>query len=177
MFEDILSEERQIAEEQDDRGMLESSLLHCPLGELPQLQPPLQVPPETSIRDVIQRMIERRVGCITIVDSGRLVGVFSERDVLTKVATTGIDQDNTPVSRLMTRDPQTLSFDSPLVYALHQMTIGGYRHIPLVDEQHQPVAVISMRDIVAYLVHLYPDHVLKLPSEPTRSLHSSREGA
>ena len=77
----------------------------------------------------------------------------------------------------MTANPASLRPGDMLVYALHQMEIGGYRHVPLVDESGAPVAVVSMRDIVGYIVSLYPDEVLKLPSHPGQVISQTREGA
>jgi CBS domain-containing protein len=184
MQDDFLSEEQQIADERDqahchrsDEGLFERQVLHKPIRDLPQLQPLVRIPPTASVREAINMMIERRVGCLTVVEGETLVGVFSERDVLTKVAVAGLDLDAKMVGELMTRNPQTLAANSRLVYALHQMTIGGYRHIPLLDADKKPVAIISMRDIVACIVDLYPDEVLKLPESPEQKVSSSREGA
>jgi CBS domain-containing protein len=122
-------------------------------------------------------MAGERVGIILIVDDGVLVGVFSERDVLLKVAASGINISETVVADLMTANPQTLRPDDELVYALNLMSVGGFRHVPIVNDNRQPVAVVSMRDIVEYIVSLYPDEVLKLPPSPDQSITQNREGA
>jgi CBS domain-containing protein len=171
---DYLDDEVQISAERD---LFHEGALQRPICDLPELQPVIAASPQDSLRSVIELMAEKRVGCTLIVEEGRLIGVFSERDVLRKVATTGVDVDATPVGELMTRNPETLRQDDELVYALHQMALGGYRHIPLVNAQGAPVAVVSMRDIVGYIVSLYPDEVMKLPSHPDKSITQTREGA
>lgn len=120
-------------------------------------------------------MLSNRVGCVVVVDQEKLVGLFTERDLLCKVVPAGIEIAETPVSEVMTRQPETLPVDSPLVFALQRMTVGGYRHVPLVDGNGKAVAVISMRDIVQHIVSLYPDQVLNLPDQP--SSWSGRDGA
>ena len=114
-----------------------------------------------------------------IVDNEKLVGVFSERDVLVKVAGAGVLIDTAAVSvaDLMTSNPQTLRESHELVYALNLMSVGGFRHVPIVDDGGRPVAVISMRDIVEYIVALFPDEVLKLPPSPDSTITQNREGA
>ena len=75
------------------------------------------------------------------------------------------------------RDPETLSPDSPMAYALNVMSLGGFRHIPLVDAKGRPVGVVSVRDIVNHLVDHFSDKVLNLPPRPGGDIPRSREGA
>jgi CBS domain-containing protein len=176
MSDDFLDDEQQIADEQANAELFDSHALQMPISELPELQAVVQVSPDTTIRDVIDGMVSKRVGCVLVTESSKIVGVFSERDVLRKIAGQSIDVDTTPVSAVMTNDPQTLRNTAPLVYALHQMSMGGYRHIPLTNEDSEPVAVVSMRDIVEYIVSLYPEEIMNLPSDPDQ-IASTREGA
>lgn len=143
--------------------------------ELAELQPIVSVSPSSTISSVVETMLSNRVGCVVVVDQKKLVGLFTERDLLCKVAPTGIDIEETPVSFVMTRQPETLPIDSPLVYALQRMTVGGYRHVPLVDGDGKAVAVISMRDIVQHIVSFYPDQILNIPDQPIS--WSGRDGA
>ncbi len=175
MSSDYLDEEQRIADERDNE-LFETHALRSPIKDLPQLHPVVGVDPDTSIRDTINEMVNKRVGCVLVIEDGTLVGVFSERDVLSKVVANDIDMDATSVSQVMTPGPETLPEESELVYALHKMTIGGYRHVPLLDASGTPVAVVSMRDIVDYIVSLYQSEVLNLP-DPETPRSDSREGA
>jgi CBS domain-containing protein len=133
------------------------------------------VTPQTLISDVVDIMLTKRLGCVVVTEDDLLVGLFTERDLLCKVVPKGIDISSTPVSSVMTRRPESLPVDSPLVYALQRMSVGGYRHVPLIDNEGHPVAVISMRDIVQHIVSLYPDQILNIPDQP--SSWSGRDGA
>jgi CBS domain-containing protein len=174
MVDHYLEDEADIAAEQD---LFDSHSLQHPIAELPELRPVVCLPSTAKVSEAIQSMVEQRVGIVMIVDEGQLVGVFSERDVLVKVAGSGLDTGSIAVADLMTRNPQSLRPSDELVYALNQMSVGGFRHVPIVDENRHPVAVVSMRDIVEYIVSLYPDEVLKLPPSPDQSITQSREGA
>jgi predicted transcriptional regulator len=176
MSSDYLDDEQQIADERIIEEVFDCHALKRPVNELPELQPVSGVSPDTSVRDAIKQMTTQRVGCLLVLQDGQLLGVFSERDVLTRVAGSGIDIDATKVSELMTHRPETLPADSELVYALHKMAVGGYRHVPLLDASGSPVAVVSMRDIVGYIVSLYQKEVLNLPDPETPS-PENREGA
>jgi CBS domain-containing protein len=132
---------------------------------------------EVSIREAIRAMNDRRVGCVLVVDEGLLAGVFTERDVLTKVVALSLNVDRTPVSEAMTRDPECLTLDDGIAYALNMMSVGGFRHIPLVDAERRPTGVVAMRNIVDYIVDLFPSEVLNLPPSPQHGITRSREGA
>ena len=176
MSSDYLDDEQRIADEQAGGGYFDTHALRSPINALPELHPVVGVDPDTSVRDAIKAMISRSVGCVLVIESGTLVGVFSERDVLTKVAGNDIDLDSTSVSELMTLHPETLPEESELVFALQKMAVGGYRHVPLLNTDGAPVAVVSMRDIVDVIVSLYQKEILNLPdAEGPNS--GSREGA
>lgn len=176
MVDEYLDEEAQIAREQDENELFDGHALRRQLRDLPDLQPVVKVGRSATVRDAIHGMVDNGVGIVLVVEDSKLVGVFSERDVLRKVAGSGLDIDSTEVESLMTADPATLQFDSELVYALHKMAVGGYRHIPLM-ENGEPVGVVSMRDILGFIVALYPDYVLKLPDNPDQTITQDREGA
>lgn len=105
-------------------------------------------------------------------ESERLVGILTERDILKKVIGQ-LDLDS-PVGEIMTPNPETVGMDDGIAYALNKMHIGGYRHIPVLDRQDRPVGVVSMRDVVKFIVSQFPAAVLNVPPEPglaARELH------
>ena len=125
--------------------------LQRPVGELP-LQDPACVPHTARVKDAVHRLQEMRSGCALITDDdGRLVGIFTERDVLRRAAHLGEAGGDLPITELMTARPAVLYADDTVVYALHEMHVGGYRHIPVVDEQRRPIKLISVRHVVDYL--------------------------
>lgn len=178
MREDIFDEEQQIAAKRaDDEARLAAVGLQHSIGELLTLQPAVTCAPTTSLRQAIEAMLHARIGCILVTDQRRLVGVFTERDVLTKVVMPAVDLDQQQVGALMTADPECLSREDELVYALNQMSVGGYRHVPIIDEQGYPIGVVSMRDIVDHLASLFPQEVLNLPPSPGHGIPRSAAGA
>lgn len=177
MDEDIILEEEAIAEERAaGAARLGAAILHRPIRELATLKPAVCVAPSTTVRAAVERMNQVGVGCVLVEDHRRLSGIFTERDVLTKVVGTSVDLDRVKVEALMTRDPETLSPDDRVSYALNKMSVGGFRHIPLVDENGQPVGIVSMRNVVDFVVALFGTDVLNLPPSPRHSAHA-REGA
>ena len=135
---------------------------------------PLSLPPTAPLRTAVDIMREHHVGCVLIVDGERLVGILTERDLLLKMESADLER---PVSGLMTPDPETLEPDDPIVWALNRMSVGGYRHVPLVDRAGRPVGILSVKDLVHYIVALFPNEVLTLPPDPDRDAWSERDGA
>lgn len=111
---------------------------------------PSAVPPDTPVSDVLAKMVDAKIGCVMVVDKGKLMGIFSERDALMKLNTDAAKFMSRPISQFMTTDPVTLETSDKIAYALQKMNMGGYRHIPILFEG-KLVGVISIRDILRYL--------------------------
>lgn len=145
-------------------GGLDQSRIREPLRLLGPRKP-LCLPPDATLADAVRLMREHHVGCVLAVEHDRLVGILTERDLLLKLET--IDLSRT-VRELMTPDPEVLQPDDPIVYALHRMAVGGFRHVPLVDDAGRPVGILSVKEIVHYVVSFFVSDVLTLPPDPAR---------
>lgn len=171
-------EEEQIAEERSRVSPdLGNRISEEPLRNLTSLRDPIAVGVDATAAEAIDKMMEHRMGCVLVVDDGKLVGVFTERDVLCKIAARDLSPRAVPVREVMTPDPECLTLDDSLAYALHLMSVGGFRHIPLIDDDGRPTAVIAMRNIVDFMVDSFPREVLNLPPSPTHNICREREGA
>ena len=108
------------------------------------------ITPETTVGEAIQKLVEKRIGCVLVESNGELVGIFTERDVLNRISENPGVMDR-PVSEFMTKSPTTITLEDSIAYALHAMDLGGYRHLPVVGGDGKPRAIISIRDILGYL--------------------------
>jgi CBS domain-containing protein len=113
-------------------------------------QPPFTVRSETPVGQVLQLLADRRVGCAVIVDDGALKGVFTERDALFRLNVDYAELLGRPISEFMTPNPEVVRSSDTIAIALHKMDLGGYRHLPVVEEG-EVVGVISIRDILRFL--------------------------
>jgi CBS domain-containing protein len=111
---------------------------------------PICVAPATPIRDVIGQMAAEKIGCVLVEEAGELLGVFSERDVLNKIAVES-DRLDRPVSEFMTVAPATVTKRDSIGFALQTMDLGGYRHLPVVNSANIAVGMLSSRDILRFL--------------------------
>jgi CBS domain-containing protein len=120
------------------------AMLHSPAPET--------VSPQTSLTDVVRRMRESNVGYVLVVDeAGKLSGIFTERDLLCKVAGQITDLGSIPVSQFMTRNPTALTATEPIKHALFLMAHYGFRHVPLVDDEGRPHGITSVRHVIDYI--------------------------
>ena len=153
---------------------IERALIHEPISTLP-LKAAITVPLDGTLAEAVRTLQEGHVGCVLVVDAnGGLAGIFTERDLLTKVAGRRHDWDNEPISAFMTSAPETLRLDDSLAWALNYMHLGGYRHVPLLDEVGHLAGVVSVKDIVEHIVELFPAAVVNLPARSAR-LRPARE--
>jgi len=121
-----------------------------------------------TVAEAIDRMLARRQAGVLIVDAeGRLTGIFTERDVLTRVAGRGRDARQTRLAEVMTRDPEALGVNDRVAYAVHSMSVAGYRTVPLVDADRRPIGVATVNDVIRWLAGLFPEAVLNLPPGDT----------
>ena len=112
---------------------------------------PVTAAPETPVGEVLRLMIEHRIGCVVVADGDRPIGIFSERDALRKINTEVPDLVARPICEFMTPNPQTLVADAKVAFAVQRMDVGGFRHLPIVDEGGALVGIVSARDILRYL--------------------------
>jgi CBS domain-containing protein len=119
--------------------------------------------PETLVARAAALMTAKNVGAILVVEGERLVGIFTERDIVFRVVAHGLDPRTTRIAEVMTRDPQTVAPGRPFGYALALMHRGGFRHLPVVEDG-RPVGIVSARSAMD------PD-LLEFSSEISRRKH------
>jgi signal-transduction protein with cAMP-binding, CBS, and nucleotidyltransferase domain len=98
--------------------------------------------------EAVRRMHDNGTDCVLIVDHGRLVGIFTDRDAVVRAAGTRLDAFH--VRDFMTPDPVVLRHDDPIAIAIHKMAVGGFRHIPIVEDG-RPTGVVTARDVFHHL--------------------------
>jgi CBS domain-containing protein len=120
-------------------------MLQRTIRNIVQDQEILTAPSKTSVAEAARLMKSHKVGAILVVDDERLVGIFTERDGLYRVVAEQRDVRKTPLAEVMTANPQSVHPDDPFPRALHMMHVGGFRHVPVV-ENDTPIGIVSARD-------------------------------
>lgn len=133
-------------------GIVDKRFLSKSVGMLNPPEP-LVISELASVYEAISMLKMHRIGAVVITDRhGAISGIFSERDVVLKISLTDKDLYTTPVSEVMTRSPHTEKMTTTLAFALNLMSQGGYRHLPIVDDNRHPIGIISVKNIVDYIV-------------------------
>lgn len=111
----------------------------------------ITIGPDASAFDALERMEEKNIGALLVVENGRLVGVFSERDYARKVILKGKSSKNTQVREIMSNSPITVSSATTLRDCMVLMTGKHIRHLPVIDHDVL-MGVLSMRDVVNTII-------------------------
>ena len=122
------------------------------LGEhLDDLQPatPRLLDGDADVDEAIQLMHETGIDCVLVTEDDKLVGIFTDRDAVLKLA--GQAPQQRPIRELMTRDPVILRHDDPIAVAIHKMAVGGFRHIPIIDGAGLPTGVVTAKDVFRHI--------------------------
>lgn len=108
-------------------------------------QEPLTAPAKMTVGEAARLMKQSKFGAVMVVENGRLAGIFTERDALFRVVAEGRDAKIVQLADVMTRNPQTIPPDRPLIDALNLMHASGFRHVPVVEDG-RPIGMVSARD-------------------------------
>jgi CBS domain-containing protein len=123
------------------------------------LKQPVSISIHALLGDALQLMADKEIGALLVIDDRQhLAGILTERDYLMKVVGLIADYQRQPLQAIMTPHPETVGADDSVAYALQIMDVGGYRHLPVID-QGRPVGILSVRDVIRHIVRLCKDAV------------------
>lgn len=125
---------------------------------------------DVSVLEVAKMMVEHNIGAVPILQEERLVGIFSERDLMSRVVAGGKDPARTAVREVMTEDPLTVEPTSDVATCMTLMRRHGFRHLP-VCEGRDLKGVVSLRDILLHDLDEKDDEVRMMRAY----LHSAPE--
>jgi len=108
-------------------------------------QTPIGAAKTTTVVEAARLMKQQNIGALLVLDTSRLIGIFTERDALFRVLAAGRDPNATRLGDVMTAQPQTIGPDEPFLHALRVMYEGKFRHLPVV-EFGRPLGMVSVRD-------------------------------
>ena len=128
----------------------------------------ITVSQQTTVLAAVERMNERRIGALLVTEGERPVGIFTERDVLVRVITTGLDPKLTPVGEVMTRSLVAVRSDTTVAQAMVLITERRCRHLPVVDDGSLR-GLISIGDLTSWVVRFQQRTIDDLYNYVTRS--------
>ena len=126
------------------------------------------ISPNEGVGIAAEAMAEGHFGCVLVTEGDVLVGILSERDIVTRIVAKGMDAGDQIVRDVMTPNPETLTAEDQLVYALNIMAVGGFRHVPVVADGCHLIGIVSIRDIHRAVLEHFEQEILTLPPRPVR---------
>ena len=162
-------------DEGDSDHAFDTRLLREPVTVL-KTRRPVVLSRQDSVTEAVRAMQGKHLGAVIITEDGRagspMIGIFTERDVLFRIVDGGRNPATLAIGDVMTAQPESLLDTQTVAEALQIMSVGGFRHVPVVDAAGRPVFLVSMKDVVQFLVESFPDEILNLGGDSTRE----REG-
>ncbi|MFT5444781.1 MAG: CBS domain-containing protein, partial [Myxococcota bacterium] len=129
----------------------DEGLLQAPISVLSRRIPMVFTEADT-VQTAVRAMQAEHRGVVLISEDGTrqtpLKGIFTERDVLLRVVDRGNDPSTVCLREVMAKNPESLERTAPVAAVLNKMSVGGFRHVPIVDSRGRPVFVVSVRDVV-----------------------------
>jgi CBS domain-containing protein len=115
----------------------------------------------TPVTQVIDKMVREQIGCVMVSGDGKTAGIFTERDVLTRIALEDRDMGQIPVSDVMTPDPLVAGGSTPVQEVLATMRENGFRHVPVSGDGGELAGIVSVADVLQYAKALDIDDVVR----------------
>jgi CBS domain-containing protein len=129
------------------------------------------LPSDASVYSAIEMMAEKHVGALLVVDDGYLVGIVSERDYARKVILKGRSSKDTFVREIMTPNPLTIRCDTSIDEAMRTMTDNHIRHLPVLDSEGHLAGVLSVGDVIKWIVSSQEEAIAHLERYITGDLY------
>ena len=133
------------------------------------------VGPTDSVAQVLERMRQEHLSAVLVVDEGKPLGIFTERDVLLRVAASPATWTD-PIRLHMTSDPEKVGPEDSLLEGLRRMNAGHFRNLPVLDGEGRPIGNLSQWSVIRYLTDRFPRDVYNLPPDP-EAIPQTKEGA
>ena len=125
---------------------MKTNRVYRSIREMVENQTVFSITPDASVHQAAVLMTTHRIGALPVIQGTELIGIFTERDLVSRVVEPGLNPDSTPVVQVMTEQPKTISADKSLCDALKLMHTHGFRHLPIVDGGRL-MGMLSFRDI------------------------------
>ncbi len=150
---------------QKNFGVLDTNFLCHSLSVL-DLKPPLCVKEGDSLEMVVGEFRSRNIGSVIVLDeAGQVSGIFTERDFISRALPAYETDKLRAIKDFMTPNPITQPPEITIAFALNLMSHGGFRHIPVVDQDGFPIGIVSVRDVMDFIVNSFVDDLLNFETE------------
>lgn len=130
---------------------IQQIMMTAPISELVTGRDLLVAKTTDTVEKVLRIFQEKEKDCVLVFKKKKLVGIFAIRDVVYKVAGQFEDLSKVTLQSVMTPNPEFVRAEHPIAFAVNKMAMGGFRHIPVLSADGQPLSIITIRDVLCYL--------------------------
>jgi CBS domain-containing protein len=149
-------------------------ILMTRLSEL-EPKPAVSLAADATVEKAAEAMRKKKVDAVLVKKGRKLVGIFTHTDLVNRCF--GVRSfGKLKLEKVMTKDPETLAPGDSVAYALNKMSVGRFRHVPVVNEKGLPTGMVSSRQIIDFIVELCPEEILNLPPEPKFAIPRTQDG-
>ena len=131
--------------------VIQNIMMTNPISDLITGKDLLVASPTDSIQKIVRILQKENKNCILIYKKHHLVGIISNRDILHRVVGKYKDLSKIKAEDIMTKNPEYVTGDSPIAFVINKMAMGGYRHVPVLQEDGAPLSIIIIKDVLGYL--------------------------
>ena len=143
----------QVVIPQKKKDTIQAVMMTAPISDLVTGKDLLIASPSDSVQKIVKIFQEQKKNCVLVYKNKKMVGILSNRDILWKVAGKEKDLSKIKVEQVMTPNPEFVKADDPIAFVVNKMAMGGFRHIPVLQEDGKPLSIILIKDVLAYLAH------------------------
>jgi CBS domain-containing protein len=129
-------------------------------------RPEVRVGADDPMWKVVAAMKEGRRGAVLVEEDGALVGIFTERDLMTRLDHSSLDWLHIAIRDVMTPRPMAIHPEDTIAEAMRRLNQGKRRHLPVTDSAGKILGIISIRDLLAHVANHFPDDFVNLPPDP-----------
>ena len=133
------------------KDTIQSVMMTAPISDLVTGKDLLMASPDDSIQKIVKIFQEQKKNCVLVYKKKKMVGILSNRDILWKVAGKHKDLSKVKVEQVMTPNPEFVKPDDPIAFAVNKMAMGGFRHVPVLNEDGTPLSIILIKDVLGHL--------------------------
>lgn len=130
---------------------LQQTMMKVPIADLLTGEDLLVASPSDTIQKVVKILQEKNKSCVLVYKKKKLVGILSNRDILLKVADPKQDLSKIKVEQVMTVNPEYVKPEDPIAFIVNKMALGGFRNVPVLQEDGNPISIILIKDVLNYL--------------------------
>ena len=130
---------------------LQQALLTKPVAELLTGADLLVCSPTDTVQKIVKIFQKEKKNCVLVYSKKKMVGILSNRDLLLRAAGTYPDLSKVTVEQVMTKNPSYVRPEDPIAFAVNKMSVGGYRHVPVIRHDGTPVSILLIKDVLRYL--------------------------